>query len=145
MKPGFQIGALSEIAIHTNNMSEMISFYRDCLGLEPFSTRANGTIEFFRISAGYKGLTTVLALFDAGRNQSITSGRGESASSLHHIALAVTRPDQDVAEKWFAQNGIETRIEDFTWVGWRGLFVKDPDGNTVELVAHDPDLHDPKV
>lgn len=145
MKPGFQIGGLSEIAIHTNNMSAMISFYRDCLGLEPFSTRANGAIEFFRISTGYQGLTTVLALFDAGANQSVTSGRGEAASSLHHIALAVTRPDQDVAESWFAQNGIETRIEDFTWVGWRGLFVKDPDGNIVELVAHDPDLYDPTV
>jgi catechol 2,3-dioxygenase-like lactoylglutathione lyase family enzyme len=105
------------------------------LGLEPFATRASGTIEFFRIGDGFGGLTTVLALFDAGAEKQVTSGRSDPASSLHHIALSVSREEQDMAERWFAEKGIETRIENFTWVGWRGLFVKDPDGNTVELVA----------
>ncbi|MEM9632295.1 MAG: VOC family protein [Pseudomonadota bacterium] len=137
MKPGFQVKGLSEIAIHTSNMAAMIGFYRDCLGLEHFATRSGGAIEFFRIGDGFGGLTTVLALFDAGSEKQVVSGRNEPASSLHHIALSVSRAEQDAAEKWFAEKDIETRIENFAWVGWRGLFLKDPDGNTVELVAVD--------
>lgn len=142
MKPGFQIKALSEFAIHTNNMPAMISFYRDMLGLEPFATRAGGALEFFRIGDGSEGLTSVIALFDAGTDKTIVAGRDAMASSLHHIALAVSRDDQDAAEQWFAENGIETRIEEFAWVGWRGLFVTDPDGNIVELVARDMSVYD---
>lgn len=143
MKRGFQIKALSEFAIHTNNMDAMITFYRDMLALEPFATRAAGAIEFFRVGDGYDGLTSVIALFDAGAERNVIVGRGAKSSSLHHIALAVSRSDQDAAERWFTKNGIDTRIEDFTWVGWRGLFVSDPDGNTVELVARAMSVYDP--
>lgn len=145
MKRGFQIRALSEFAIHTNNMDAMIGFYRDMLGLEPFGTRVGGAIEFFRVGDGFDGLTSVIALFDAGSERNIVVGRGAEASSLHHIALAVSRSDQDEAERWFAENGIDTRIEEFAWVGWRGLFVSDPDGNTVELVASDLSVYDPNA
>lgn len=145
MTRGFQIKALSEFAIHTNNMDAMGRFYRDTLGLEPFGTRAGGAIEFFRVGDGYRGLTSVIALFDAGAERNIVVGRGVKASSLHHIALAVSRDDQDEAEKWFAKNNIETRVEEFSWVGWRGLFVSDPDGNTVELVASDMSVYDPEA
>jgi len=140
--PGFQIKALSEFAIHTGNMEAMVEFYRDLLGLEPFATRAGGAIEFFRVGDGFDGLTAVIALFDVGQDGPVVAGRRPgAASSFHHIALAVTRAGQDAAAAWFESNGVETRIEEFAWVGWRGLFVKDPDGNTVELVARDPALY----
>jgi hypothetical protein len=29
------------------------------------------------------------------------------------------------------------------WIGWRGVFVDDPDGNAVELVAYDAGLLGP--
>ncbi|MEM8743482.1 MAG: hypothetical protein AAGF14_02480, partial [Pseudomonadota bacterium] len=84
------------------------------------------------------------ALFDADRAIDLVSGRATAAgkgSSLHHIALSISREDQDRAETWFAERGISTRIEEFSWVGWRGLFLYDPDGNTVELVAHDASVY----
>ncbi len=31
--------------------------------------------------------------------------------------------------------GISYKIENFGWTGWRGVFLTDPDGNTVELVS----------
>ena len=40
--------------------------------------------------------------------------------------------------EWFRKNGVPYRVQDFAWVGWRGVFVTDPEGNTVELVAYDP-------
>jgi hypothetical protein len=38
---------------------------------------------------------------------------------------------------WYEENGIDWRIEKFPWIGWRGVFVRDPEGNTVELVSYD--------
>lgn len=141
---GFQVRGLSEIAIQTRNMPAMLAFYRDDLGLEPFGSRAGGAIEFLKVADGFAGLTTVVALFDADRSIELVSGRATATgqgSSLHHIALSVSRHDQDRAQTWFAERGIASRIEEFSWVGWRGLFVRDPDGNTVELVAHDSSVY----
>ena len=36
---------------------------------------------------------------------------------------------------WFDANGISYKVQDFRWIGWRGVFLTDPDGNTVELVS----------
>ena len=43
---------------------------------------------------------------------------------------------------WYDQLGQPYRIETFGWIGWRGIFTEDPEGNTVELVAHDTSLKD---
>jgi len=43
---------------------------------------------------------------------------------------------------WYAANGLPYRVEHFGWVGWRGVFTEDPEGNTVELVAYDASLKD---
>jgi hypothetical protein len=51
----------------------------------------------------------------------------------------VGRTEQDRAVEWYRKNGIETKIQEFAWIGWRGVFTTDPGGNTVELVAYDAD------
>ena len=40
---------------------------------------------------------------------------------------------------WYEHLGCAYDVEYFDWVGWRGIFTLDPDGNTIELVAKDPD------
>jgi hypothetical protein len=50
--------------------------------------------------------------------------------------------DQTRAIAWYEEIGQPYRIETFGWVGWRGVFTADPDGNTVELVAYDETLLD---
>ncbi|MEL6680398.1 MAG: hypothetical protein AAFQ51_16965, partial [Pseudomonadota bacterium] len=97
-------------------------------------------IQFFRIGAGYGGHTTVLALFDNTAPQRDVHPRGGppqtgAASSLHHIALTVGLEEQAAAIRWYETRDQPYRIEEFPWIGWRGVFTTDPDGNTVELVA----------
>ena len=41
---------------------------------------------------------------------------------------------------WYDANGIDYHVEEFGWIGWRGIFAKAPEGNTVELVAHDESM-----
>ena len=84
----------------------------------------------------------MLALFD--QNMTVRpSGRERpetgAGSSLHHIALSLGWDEQANAIAWYDRIGQPYRIEDFDWIGWRGVFTEDPEGNTVELVAARPE------
>jgi len=146
MKRGFQVKALGEIAIRCENVDEMMKFYRDIIGLEVLSGKEGDAIVFFRISPGHGGHTTALALFarDAGRTElhaqsHLPPTRGER-SSLHHIALTVDFSEQDAIMDWYRHHGLTFRVQQFDWIGWRGVFTEDPEGNTVELVAYSPTM-----
>jgi len=133
---GFKVRALGEIAIRCRDLEAITAFYRDIIGLEELKGGHRQGIVFFRIADGYGGHTAVLALFgdEAG-------GEGEPlggvASSLHHLALTLGREEQDRAIAWYRAKGIEHTVQEFAWIGWRGVFTTDPEGNTVELVAYD--------
>jgi len=142
VKRGFRPRALGEIAIRTRNMAAMMAFYGDVLGLRLLSTRNQGRIAFFRLGDGFAGHTAVLALFDEAGSEVATGTGGTVRSSLHHLALSLPRGEQDAAQAWLDDQQITYRIEEFGWIGWRGVFLHDPDGNTVELVAYDPNLLD---
>ncbi len=126
--PAFRIGGLGEIALRCHDLAAMTGFYRDVLRLDPLGD-STGPIRFFQLGAGFKGHTQVLALFAEADAPAEPSG-------LHHIALGIAAEDQLAAQCWLAAHGHPTRYEAFPWIGWRGLFTRDPEGNTVELVAH---------
>ena len=144
---GFQIRALGEIAIRCADMAAMVAFYEDILGLERMTGGAREGIIFFRIAEGFGGHTSVLALFDKGYEArpglhptSDTAPVTGGGSALHHIALSLPFAEQEAAMAWYETHGIPHRVEQFGWIGWRGVFVQDPEGNTVELVAYDPSM-----
>jgi len=133
---GFAVHALGEVAIRCRDTGRMEAFYRDVIGLRKLEGAHRPGIVFFRIGQGYGGHTTVLALFADDAGESMAGPR----SSLHHVALTVDRKEQDRAVSWYRSLGLECRVEEFRWIGWRGVFTRDPEGNTVELVAYDRDL-----
>lgn len=134
---GFRPRALGEIAIRCADMAAMTDFYENTIGLERLADRNNGTITFFKIAEGFAGHTSVLALF-RDPNPPTTGVK----SSLHHIALSLPYDEQDAVMKWYEKLGQPYTVEHFGWIGWRGIFTKDPEGNTVELVAYDPSATD---
>jgi catechol 2,3-dioxygenase-like lactoylglutathione lyase family enzyme len=148
---GFRVRGLGEIAIRCVDFDAMVAFYRDVIGLEPMRDTEGASIAFFRIAAGFEGHTAVLALFrhhveGAGRTRAgdwpPATGPG---SSLHHIALSLPWGEQEAVIAWYEELELEYHVETFDWVGWRGVFTFDPDGNTVELVAMNPGWTDPTV
>ena len=135
----FKVAALGEIAIRCADIGAMTAFYRDVIGLPVLDGGAEGIV-FFDLGPGYGGHRTVLALFahDAGRadlhaqdGRPVAGGR----SSLHHLALTVDAAEQQAAMDWYRAHGLSYKVQDFDWIGWRGVFTTDPEGNTVELVA----------
>lgn len=136
---GFRPRALGEIAIRTTDMAAMVRFYEEVLGLEKLALRDGGRIVFFKIADGFMGHTAVLALFRDDSDRA-AGNMATPRYSLHHLALSLPRAEQEAAIAWFGANGVPWRVEVFPWIGWRGVFVHDPDGNTVELVAYDATL-----
>ncbi|MGI9423181.1 MAG: VOC family protein [Hyphomicrobiaceae bacterium] len=142
---GFQVRALGEIAIRCADMDTMEAFYRDVIGLEVLSHRDEG-ITFFKIADGHAGHTAVLALFSAqaGRPELHQVAQARPAtgagSSLHHLALSVGWEEQEAVMRWYDDLDQPYRVQHFAWIGWRGILTRDPEGNTVELVAADPEF-----
>ena len=119
----------------------MRAFYRDVVGLEVLEDFAESGMIFFRIAPGYSGHTTVLALFDKGADihpRATEAPETGARSSLHHIALTVDYADQDPLIAYLTGMGLNPNVQDFPWIGWRGVFITDPEGNTVEFVAGVP-------
>ena len=144
---GFRVRGLGEIAIRCDDLELMTSFYSDVLGLERMEGNAAAGIVFFRVAEGFGGHTQILALFDkrhVSRPGPHPTGTGAPAtgasSSLHHLALSLPYGEQEAVISWYEAQGLPCRIKTFGWVGWRGVFTEDPEGNTVELVAHDASL-----
>ncbi len=143
----FAVRGLGEIAIRCDDVAKMMAFYRDVIGLELLSGDAESDVVFFKIAEGFEGHTCVLALFakDAGGRPglhplSTDAPETGARSSLHHLALNVPFAEQDAVMAWYDSLGQAYRVERFGWIGWRGVFTLDPEGNTVELVAYDASM-----
>ena len=125
----FNVRALGEIAIRCADMESMVAFYRDIIGLELLSGGHRDSITFFKIAEGFGGHTSVLALFrnDAGNpaihEQSDQNPHTGARSSLHHLALSLPFEEQQAVIDWYDANGISYHVEEFGWIGWRGIFA----------------------
>ena len=135
---GFTIGGLGEIAIRCRDLDAMIAFYGGVLGLPRLIGPHRDGIAFFKVGEGYAGHTPVLALFSQG--EPFETG---PTSSLHHIALSLRFEEQEALMRWYDAKGLDYRVTDFAWTGWRGIFTTDPEGHTVEIVARNPAVIDP--
>ena len=133
---GFRVRALGEIAIRCGDVRRMEAFYRDVIGLPVLSGGHRDGIVFFALGESYGGHTAVLALFAAdGACPESCSPQAGVRSSLHHLALTVDRDEQAAVMAWYDRQGLAYTVQEFDWIGWRGVFTADPEGNTVELVA----------
>lgn len=133
---GTPIQGLGEIALQVTNLDTMISFYRDVVGL-PLLRRFDRAA-FFRVADGVEGHTQVLALFDRHSDaDQEPPGTGWRRPPLDHIAFGIALADFEPERARLERLGVQIRIETHGWVGWRSLYVTDPEGNIVEWVCYD--------
>lgn len=125
-----KVRALGEVALRVNDLAAMRRFYEHILGFE-----ALGVFEqaiFYRIAPSHGGHTQVFVLFARGVSVSA------QASPVDHIAFTIDRQDFEGERARLEALGIEVELADHSWVHWRSLYVRDPEGNRIELVCHDP-------
>ncbi|WP_435179900.1 VOC family protein [Halorussus sp. AFM4] len=130
------VRGLGEVALRTEDLDAACDFYADVLRL-PVLDR-DDTSAFFELGTGYGGHTEVLALFD----RTGTDGYEPPATprtTLDHLAFEIDRADFDAERERLESLGYDLDTAYHDWVQWRSLYLRDPDGNRVELVCYDPE------
>lgn len=123
----------------------MVAFHRDALGLEVLR-RFGGDIAFLRVADGFGGHTQIVGLFRDGMPSNFRrrewAGHEPARTTLHHFALSIPLDEYAPALAHFGRLGVEADTATHPWVGWRSIYVRDPEDNTVELVRFDPAVLD---
>jgi catechol-2,3-dioxygenase len=127
-----KVRALGEVALRVNDLNAMRRFYEGVLGFEPLGVFEHAV--FYRIAAGHGGHTQVFVLFARGVSVSVRE------STLDHIAFTIDRQDFAGEQSRLERLGLKVELADHAWVHWRSLYVRDPEGNEVELVCYDPSV-----
>lgn len=135
MTPG-AIRALGEIALRVRDLEMMTTFYRDVVGLEVL--RETESAVFFTLGESHGGHTAVFVLFDRSATESAPPEAARS--TLDHLAFAIDCADHDAERERLEDSGFDVETIEHVWVGWRSLYVRDPEGNLVEWVCHDPSI-----
>lgn len=143
MTTGRAIKGLGEIALQVADLDQMTGFYEEIVNLELLRRFRHST--FFRIADGVEGHTQILALFDRSAGDGASSYvPGRRTPPLDHLAFAIALDDFDRERKRLVDLGCEVSEAVHEWVGWRSLYVQDPEGNQVEWVCYDAAIFDPE-
>jgi catechol 2,3-dioxygenase-like lactoylglutathione lyase family enzyme len=138
---GFQLKGVGEIVLRVRDIDAMIAFYRRVLGLE-LLRRVSEDIAFLRVAEGFGGHTQIVGFFRERQPSNFRrqewAGHDPTRTTLHHFALEIAREEYEPALAHFAGLGIPTDTAVHSWIGWRSIYLRDPEDNTIELVCFDP-------
>jgi catechol-2,3-dioxygenase len=133
---------VGEVVLRVRDLDAMQRFYQEVFGLELL--RRFERMAFLRVAAGRAGHTAIVALFDQGLPTPIPSlpraPTEVERTTLHHFALEIPHEAHAAWRARLEARGLAVTVAEHRWVGWRSLYVADPEGNVVELVCHDPAL-----
>jgi glyoxylase I family protein len=129
-KPPFTIDRLDHVLVIVNGMAESLRFYGDVLGCTvEYHLPDYGMVEL-RAGPAHLDLVDAAVPQGAWARPPVAGGR-----NVDHVALRLGRVDERELRAHLAQHGVaiaEERIEDD---GAVSLYVRDPSGNTIELIA----------
>jgi catechol-2,3-dioxygenase len=128
------IRTLGEVALRCEDLAVMREFYEQIVGLEFWISFEVGC--FFRIGPDFGGHTQVLGLFDRSYVEGY-QGVGQEKTPLDHLAFTIDIADLAAEKARLEGLGLQVIEKEHIGFSWRALFFKDPEGNTVELVAYD--------
>lgn len=130
-----------ETVLYAADIDAAVAFYAEVLGLAPFRETVGPAGRGLRLPGG-----AVLLIFDPER--SIRRGRGvpsHGAIGPGHVCFAIPPEAYDAWLAHLLAKGVEIEQE-ITWPGPQGrdeggparsVYFRDPDGNSVELMAGD--------
>jgi len=152
-----RLKALREIVLRVKDIARTREFYTNVIGLDILQ-EFDG-ITFLQVAPGHGGHTPIGGLFHESmpvpcadvrwekprqrveREGSFAEDRREEVhmphTSLHHFALEIDKSDYKTELNRLKGLGAETTTFDHRWCHWRSIYVKDPEGNIVELVSYD--------
>lgn len=127
------ITGIAEIVLNVRAMAASLAFYRDLLGLAVISPAAMTSPIFLKAGMATAELPAMIVLVQLPPE----SPAFAKPRSLHHLALALPAAGFDSTERILTQSGFAVRGGKHPVLSSRTMYVDDPDGNEVELIAAD--------
>ncbi len=127
--PPFAIAGLDHLLILVDGMPEALRFYEVVLGCTVETRLPQYGMAELRAGVSHIDLVDIAASVGAWARPAVAGGR-----NLDHFALNLFASDEARLREHLAACGVaivEERIED----GNLSLYIKDPSGNTVELIC----------
>jgi catechol 2,3-dioxygenase len=132
---------VGEVVVRVADLRRSIAFYRDILGLELIRV-IDDAIAFMRVADGVQGHTQIIGLFSKdwppSRAGKTWGGAAPRLSTLHHFAIEISLDDYAGVLEYLTRQGLEPNAAIHAWIGWRSIYISDPDDHTVEFVCFDP-------
>lgn len=126
-----RVVGISEIVLWSDDLSEMVAWYRDFLGLEQISPPERKNPIFLKVGDGSAGVPQMIVLVQKPEEVKAQPG----GFQLHHLALELPDADFDAQKAAFAEKGQEIRGGIHPVLAVRTFYVDDPMGNEVEFIA----------
>jgi catechol 2,3-dioxygenase-like lactoylglutathione lyase family enzyme len=137
-----RLKALGETVLRVKDLEAVKRFYTDVIGLDVLQ-ELDG-IAFLKVAGGYGGHTQIVGLFHESLPAPFPMDPREpvrlQSTSLHHFALEIDKADFGAEKTRLERLGVEVTTFEHRWCRWRSLYVRDPEGNILELVCHDPTI-----
>ena len=126
MKPGFEIGGIDHVVLRVRDLDRSIAFYRDVIGA--VEERRVKSINLVQLRAG----SSLIDLVPADGDLSAAPG------NMEHFCLTITPFDPDSLMRHLSAHRVDAgEIAERYGAEGHGpsVYIKDPDGNVVELKA----------
>ena len=125
------IRSLVEVVLVVEDVDRSLAFYRDVLGLEPFSPPGL-PMKFLRIGADRPGIPQQIVLVPRhlASDQPLPRSR-----KLHHIGLEIDPADYDSERARLTDLGYSLRSGEHPFMPVEAFYLDDPDGNEIEIAT----------
>ena len=125
------VSGLAEVVLNVHDMGTSLAFYRDLLGLRVISPPERTNPIFLQAGAANPDLPALVVLVQLPEESaSFTAPR-----TLHHLALAIAADSFEGTRQALATRGYSVRTGQHPVIPSRTMYIDDPDGNEVELIA----------
>ena len=128
----FRLKGLDHVVIRCRDFDQMRAFYLDVLGCTVEDH--DEELGLFQMWAGDRMIS--LAPVDGPMGRAGGSPPGEDGHNVDHIAIMIEPYDDDAIRAYLSQHGVklgDTRIRNGVEGEGPGIYIWDPEGNTVEL------------